>query len=53
MVTSESEFHQRLNTLVADAIDNGIDVEGAYVCRGPSSPSYEVEITEVTNNQPD
>ena len=48
-VTTEAEFDQRLDELVASARRHGIDVEGPWACRGAEDGfDYEVLVSAVT-----
>ncbi|MEF8786170.1 MAG: hypothetical protein V5A45_09575 [Haloarculaceae archaeon] len=50
-VTSEKELLTELQSLLRQAHENGIDVEGGWDCRnGAEHPDWDVMITEVKKN---
>ena len=50
--TSEAEFEEALGTLLRNAGDEGVDVEGGWDCRnGPDHPDWDVIISRVRKSE--
>ncbi|MXV61922.1 hypothetical protein GS429_07605 [Natronorubrum sp. JWXQ-INN-674] len=49
-ITTESRFQTALQTLIVDAITNGVPVEGGWECRSSNDdiPDWDIAIQEVT-----
>lgn len=46
--TTETEFVAALQSLLLDAHENGVDIEGGWDCRnGDGHPDWDILITEV------
>lgn len=47
-VTSDADFRAELQTLLTQAHDNGVTVEGGWDCRnGDDHPDWDIIVTEV------
>lgn len=47
------ELNTELATIIRQANENGVDVQGGWECRnGPESPDWDVLITEVEKPEP-
>ncbi|OYR47791.1 MULTISPECIES: hypothetical protein [unclassified Halorubrum] len=50
--TAEAEFRDELQTLLREAHDEGIDVEGGWDCRnGPGHPDWDVVVSKVQKSE--
>ena len=52
---TEDEFDAGLESLVAEARDESLPIEGAYNVRSPQrdTPDYTIEISEIVKRTPD
>ena len=50
--TNSQELNEELKSLLRQAHDNGIGIDGGWECRnGPEHPDWDVLITEVTKTE--